>query len=84
MAQVLIRNLDSEVLEKLKFRAANNGRALEQELRDILTKAAPLTSAEKVAASERLRAGFSMPEGFDVKAAIRAGRDDEDFDSDPK
>lgn len=40
MAQVLVRNLDDEVVERLKARAAKAGRSLESELRGILEAAA--------------------------------------------
>lgn len=39
MAQLIVRNLDDEVKEKLKARAAQNGRSLEGEVRDILEMA---------------------------------------------
>lgn len=40
MAQVLVRNLDDAVVERLKARAAKAGRSLEAELRGILEAAA--------------------------------------------
>ena len=46
MAQVIVRNLDDKVVAALKERAAGKGRALEQELRDILTDAAKPSRAE--------------------------------------
>jgi antitoxin FitA len=77
MGQVLIRNLDDAVIEKLKMKAELKGRSLEQELRDLLTAAAPLSRDERVALSRKLR-GMGPPlQNFDVSAAIRAGRDDE-------
>ena len=76
MGQVLIRNIDDEVLSSLRYKAKMKGRPLEQELREILITAAPFTIEERIVASEMLRA--SLPaDGFDVSAAIRAGRDDE-------
>ena len=54
MGQVLIRNLDDDVISSLRFKAQMKGRPLEQELREILTDAAPLTAAEKVAAATRI------------------------------
>jgi plasmid stability protein len=39
MAQVLIRNLDDDVVARLRERAAREGRSLEAELRTILTEA---------------------------------------------
>lgn len=76
MGQVLIRNLDDEVIASLRLKAELKGRPLEQELREILTNAAPFTIAERLAASERLRTGNPLTL-TDVKAAIRTGRDDE-------
>lgn len=40
MGQVIVRNLDDDVVIRLKRRAANKRRSLEQELRLILTAAA--------------------------------------------
>lgn len=40
MAQVLVRDLDDAVVEKLKERARSQGRSLEAELRQILRQAA--------------------------------------------
>lgn len=36
MAQILVRNIDDEVVERLKSRAAVHGRSLEAEVRQIL------------------------------------------------
>ena len=78
MGQVLVRNLDDRVIESLKTKAELKGRSLEQELRDVLTNAAPLTPGEKIALFHKLRA-MSPPllGDVDVRAAIRRGRDDE-------
>ncbi|CAN5237454.1 hypothetical protein BH23GEM4_BH23GEM4_15500 [soil metagenome] len=40
MAQVLVRNLDSETVDKLKDRARRNGRSLQAEAKTILETAA--------------------------------------------
>ena len=77
MGQVLIRNLDDAVIRAIKLKAELKGHSLEQELRDIIGRAAnPATVEEKVAMSRRLRAEFRAPDDFDVHAAIRQGRDD--------
>jgi plasmid stability protein len=39
MATALVRDLDDDVYERLKARAAGNNRSLEAELRDILERA---------------------------------------------
>jgi antitoxin FitA len=77
MGQVLVRNLDDQVIERYKTKAELKGHSLEQELRDALTKGAPLTPDEKVALSRRLRDQSPALGDVDVRAAIRAGRDDE-------
>jgi antitoxin FitA len=56
MAQTLIRNLDDKVLDTYRRRASENGRSLEAELREVVSKGARLTPAERVALSDRLRA----------------------------
>jgi antitoxin FitA len=77
MGQVLVRNLDDQVIESLKTKAELKGRSLEQELRDVLTNAAPLTPSEKIALFHKLRAMTPPLSDVDVRAAIRRGRDDE-------
>jgi antitoxin FitA len=77
MGQVLVRNLDDRVIESLKTKAELKGRSLEQELRDVLTNAAPLTPEEKIAVFKKVRAMMPPIGDVDVRAAIRRGRDDE-------
>jgi plasmid stability protein len=77
MRQVLIRNLDDHVIESLKTKAALQGHSLGQELREVLTAAAPLSAKEKVALFRRIRAKSPSLKRSDIGAAIRAGRDDE-------
>ena len=47
MGRVLVRNLDDRVIESLKTKAELKGHSLEQELRDVLTNAAPLTAGRE-------------------------------------
>ena len=77
MGQVLVRGLDDHVIESLKTKAALKGRSLEQELREVLTAAAPLTAEEKIALFRMIRTKFPSLKNFAIAAAIRAGRDDE-------
>jgi hypothetical protein len=60
----------------LNTKAELKGRLLEQELRAVLTNAAPLTPVEKIALFKKLRAMTPVGD-VDVRAAIRRGRDDE-------
>ena len=79
MAQVLIRNVDQEVIDRLKTKAELHGHSLEQELRQVLIRAAPLSAEEKLATAVRIRAmaplvpaDASFPT---AEALIRADRD---------
>ena len=40
MAQLVVRNIETEVKSRLQHRARRNGRSMEQEVRDILRNAA--------------------------------------------
>jgi antitoxin FitA len=53
MAQVLVRNLDDQVLVKLKRRARSKGRSLQSELKAILDEAAE--HSEKATLEEMLQ-----------------------------
>ena len=55
MAQVVIRNIDDDVVERLKARAAAEKKSLEQKLRDVLTDAVRPSRAEVIEELRRLR-----------------------------
>jgi len=74
MGDILIRNLDDEVMASFEWRARMSGRSLEETIRDTLAAAAPLTSEERVALSERLLEGQPILD-FDVVEAIGLGRE---------
>ena len=75
MAQVLIRNLDDEVVRRLKERAAAKGHSLEQELRTILAGAARLNEEEFLRRAEELRAQQGDRSQTDSAVLIREDRD---------
>ena len=75
MAQLLIRKLDESVVARLKETAEVHGHSLEQEAREILTKAVKLTNAQRLELSKRLRAETRWLGGPDSTALIRADRD---------
>jgi len=56
MGQVVIRNVDDRVLERLRARAMAQRKSLEQSLRDLLTEAARPSRTELLAELERIRA----------------------------
>lgn len=55
MARVLIRDLDEETVERLKARAARNGRSLQAELQIIVERAAASDILESRDVAARIR-----------------------------
>jgi len=77
MAQVLIRNIDDEVIERLKTKAAANKQSLEQSLRELLSKAAKPDRKELV---ERMRQCRQLTRGRNLPDATDLIREDRDND----
>jgi antitoxin FitA len=67
--------LDDDVIKRLEVRAEAKGRTLEEEVRDIITRAAPLTPEERVALSDQIRSMQAEPSTLDSTDLIRAARD---------
>jgi len=80
MAQVVIRNIDDRVFERLKARAAAQRKPLEQSLRELLTEAARPNHPELLAELERIRA-MTPPRqpGSDYPTAEELVREDRDL-----
>ena len=74
MADVRI-DLDDDVIKRLELLAEAKGRTLEDEARDIITRAAPRTPEERVALSDRIRSMQAKPSTLDSSDLIRAARD---------
>jgi hypothetical protein len=76
MTQMLVRDLDPEVVERLKERARSNGRSLQKEVRAILEGAArTYTMAEAREVTERWRGRFTEGRFDDSADLIREDRD---------
>ena len=76
MAQLLIRNLEDDVVETLKKRAAAQGKSLEQSLRDLLRDAALPEVTRRLAIIDRIRAmGPQAKRQSDSTKLIREDRD---------
>jgi antitoxin FitA len=75
MAQVIVRNLDDDVVSSLKFKAELHGHSLEQELREVLKRAAELSSEEKLVLADRIAALTPRPLESDSADLIREDRD---------
>jgi plasmid stability protein len=79
MGQVIIRNLDDGVIERLKSRAAAQHKSLEQSLRDVLTEAAKPSREELLAEVDRIRTAIaSRNAGKTYPSAEELIREDRD------
>ena len=77
MAQVLVRNLPDEVVARLKARAANENKSLEQLVRDILEREAVLPKTLLLEELRKLRESMPVVD-FDIAEMIREGWDERD------
>lgn len=73
MANITVRNLDEGLKQRLRVRAAENGRSMEQEVREILKEALgpepkPMTGKEWVAS---IRARFEPYGGVELEIPPR-------------
>ncbi len=70
MASITVRNLDEGVKKRLRVRAADNGRSMEEEVRLILREAVePETGEENLAAA--IRARFAPLGGVELELPPR-------------
>ena len=74
MGQVLIRNLDDDVIARLKAKAEQDGKSLEQSLRELLAREAEQRADDLIAFADRIRA-MSKPTTIDATDLIREDRD---------
>ena len=74
MTQVLIRDLEPEVIEKLKNRAKRHSRSLQKELKVILQEAAKLDMLSARQVAERIRKKLSGRQFTDSTKLIREDR----------
>lgn len=76
MATLTIRNLDDQVVERLKAKAKDNGRSLEAEVRVALTEVSNRLSAKELRArAEHISAMTLKVPQTDATAIIREFRD---------
>lgn len=59
MAQLVVRNLDDGVKQRLQQRAIRHGRSTEEEVRDILCNAVRNEGEQAIPLGSRLRARFA-------------------------
>lgn len=58
MAQILVRQLDDDVKEKLQRRARKHGRSTEEEVREILRNAVRVEGTDRPPLASRIAARF--------------------------
>ena len=78
MAEILVNDLDDDVVAKLKDRARENGRSLQDELRRILSEIAGSPRSDRETALDgimKLRERFKGRSFPDSAALIREDRD---------
>jgi antitoxin FitA len=75
MPQVVIRNLDDEVVARLKEQAKRHHRSLEGELRQILTEAATPSRAELAQRAQAIAQALDGRWTGDATALVREDRD---------
>ena len=81
MASITVRNLDDGLKRRLRIRAAENGRSMEQEVRDILRTALNEESPSGKEFIDRIRARFAELGGVELELPPRGTiREPPDFD----
>jgi plasmid stability protein len=75
MAQVIVRHLEDETVQRLKERARRKGHSLERELREILAAAARQDMAEFKARAAAIRARYEGTPQTDSVLLLREDRD---------
>ena len=68
MASMMIRKIEETVKKRLRLRAAGNGRSLEAEVRDILSREALASPKPKVDLGEAIRRRFAAFGGVEVES----------------
>lgn len=74
MAQILIRNVDEKVVERLKKRASLNGRSLQAELKLVIEQASLMDMADAGEVAARIRSKFKGRELSDSAELLHEER----------
>ncbi|MBV9993155.1 MAG: plasmid stabilization protein [Alphaproteobacteria bacterium] len=70
MANMLIRNLDDQVKKRLRLRAAEHGRSMEEEVREILSRETK-AAGQPAGLGDSIRKRFAPLGGMDLKIPSR-------------
>lgn len=74
MPNVLVRDVDEKVLEKLKTKAARNGRSLQSEVQIILTDATKFEPLSDALAAKKIKDSLRGREHSDSAELLREDR----------
>ena len=74
MPHILVRDLDSDIVERLKSRAKQHGRSLQGEVKAILEETVPMTMSEFRAVSEKWQKRLKGHKFSDSAKLIREDR----------
>ena len=72
MASITVRNLEDGLKHRLRIRAAENGRSMEEEARDILRMALNHQQAEQENLASAIRARFAPLGGVELEIPPRS------------
>ena len=75
MAEILVRNLDPEVVTRLKARARFHGRSLQKEIKLILEESAPISIQQAAKLSEVWQSKLAGRSFTDSAQQLRQDRD---------
>ena len=67
MASLLVRNLPEEAKQRLRVRAARNGRSMDAEARAIIETAVGLAGSEELTLGDLVAKYFGPEHGFDLE-----------------
>lgn len=79
MAVMTIRNIDDSLKQRLRLRAAQHGRSMEEEVRDILRSALSAEVSQGVDAGQAIHQRFARLGGVDLPEVSREAIRDVDF-----
>ena len=79
MAVMTIRNIDDSLKQRLRLRAAQHGRSMEEEVRDILRSALSAEVSQGVDAGQAIHQRFARLGGVDLPVVSREAIRDVDF-----
>ena len=75
MAQMMVRNIDDDVAQRLRERARADGKSVEQAVRDLIVEYSKPDRREFWAAADRIRETTKGQPALDVVRLIREDRD---------